>query len=363
MMQIIQDRRALHAIPEIGLDLPKTAAYVRNALAGLKCQTFAPLEHAVCAYFDFGADSTIAFRADMDALSVPEETGLPFASTHPGQMHACGHDGHTAILLELARRLNTKTKLSHNVLLIFQPGEETPGGARPICETGVLEKYKVFAIFGLHLWPGEEEGFVYTRANELMSRGSELSVNIYGKSTHISNAAAGIDATAAAVEFYNQCRQAEASLPPEIYRLLNFGMFNSGTVRNALSAHAQLEGSLRTFHDDVFEGLQKTVREIAANVEKQFGCTVQVNFSESYPAVMNDPDLTQRAYQAAPFRWLEKPSMASEDFAEYQLRVGGVFFFLSTGNTPALHATTFNFNEEILLKGADFFEQLAENFQ
>ena len=362
-MQIIRDRRALHAIPELGLELPKTAAYVRNALAGLKCRTFAPLEHAVCAYFDFGADNAIAFRADMDALPVAEETGLPFASTHPGQMHACGHDGHTAILLELARRLNEKTSLPHNVLLIFQPGEETPGGALPICETGVLEEYKVIAVFGLHLWPGQEEGFVYTRENELMSRGSELTVDIYGKSTHISNAAAGIDATAAAVEFYRQIRQAEASLPPEIYRLLNFGMFTSGTVRNALSAHARLEGSLRTFHDDIFEGLQKTVYEIAANVEKQFGCTVHVDFSESYPAVMNDPDLVQRAYRAVPFRHLEDPSMASEDFAQYQLRVGGVFFFLSTGNTPALHATTFDFNEEILLKGADFFEQLAENFQ
>ena len=188
-------------------------------------------------------------------------------------------------------------------------------------------------------------------------------MDIYGKSTHISNAAAGIDATAAAIAFYRQIRQAEASLPPEIYRLLNFGMFTSGTVRNALSAHARLEGSLRTFHDDIFEGLQKTVYEIAANVEKQFGCTVHVDFSESYPAVMNDPDLVQRAYRAVPFRHLEEPSMASEDFAQYQLRVGGVFFFLSTGNTPALHATTFNFNEEILLKGADFFEQLAENFQ
>ena len=362
-MQVIRDRRALHAIPELGLELPKTAAYVRTALQGLNCTIFSPLEHAVCAYFDFGADSSIAFRADMDALPVAEETGLPFASSHPGQMHACGHDGHTAILLELARRLSKKENLSHNVLLIFQPGEETPGGALPICQTGVLEQYGVKAVFGLHLWPGLEEGVVYTRENELMSRGSEVTVEIFGKSTHISNAAAGIDATAAAVEFYCQVRQAEAALPPEIYRLLNFGMFCSGTVRNALSAHAQLEGSLRAFHDDIFDTLQKKLYEIAARVETQFGCTIQLHLSESYPAVMNDPALVKRAYAAAPFRWLDKPSMASEDFAQYQLRTGGVFFFLGTGNTAALHATTFNFNEDILLKGADFFERLAENFQ
>ncbi len=362
-MQVFRDRQALHAIPELGLELPKTAAYVKNALKDLNCALSFPLEYAVCAFFDFGADHTIGFRADMDALPVSEETGLPFASTHPGQMHACGHDGHTAILLELARRLNRKTTLRHNVLLIFQPGEETPGGALPICESGILEKYNVTAVFGLHLWPGLEEGVIYTRENEMMSRGSELTVDIYGKSSHISRACDGIDATAAAMEFYRQVRQAETAMPAEIYRLLNFGMFHSGTVRNALSAHARLEGSLRAFHDDVFQQLQQTVYAIAADVQQQFGCTVHVSFSESYPAVMNDPDLVKRSYEAAPFRWLDRPSMASEDFAQYQKRTGGVFFFLGTGDTAALHATTFNFNEEILLKGADYFERLAENFQ
>ncbi|MBR5617451.1 MAG: amidohydrolase [Oscillospiraceae bacterium] len=362
-MQVILDRRALHAIPELGMELPKTAAYVKTALKDLNCQVFSPLEYAVCAYFDFGAPSAIAFRADMDALPITEETGLPFASTHEGQMHACGHDGHTAILLELARRLHTKNSLPHNVLLIFQPAEETTGGAEPICETGVLEQYGVKTVFGLHLWPGLEQGIVHTRENELMSRGSEVTVEIFGKSTHISNAAAGIDATAAAVEFYRQVRQAEAALPETVYRVLNFGMFTSGTVRNALSAYACLEGSLRAFRNEDFEGLQQTVYEIAAKVEAQFGCTVKIHYSESYPAVMNDPALVQRVYRAAPFRRLEKPSMASEDFAQYQLRTGGVFFFLGTGDTPALHATTFNFDEEILLKGADYFEQLAENFQ
>ena len=362
-MQIFRDRQALHTIPELGLELPKTAAYVKNALKDLNCTIFSPLDYAVCAYFDFGADSAIAFRADMDALPIEEETGLPYASTHTGQMHACGHDGHTAILLELARRLSKKESLPHNVLLIFQPGEETPGGALPICETGVLEKHGVNAVFGLHLWPGLEKGIVYTRENELMSRGSELTVDIYGKSTHIGNAAAGIDATAAAVEFYRQIRQVEMELPPEIYRVLNFGVFSSGTVRNALSAHARLAGSMRAFHDDTFDYLQQQVYAVAAKVEAQFGCRVQVTFGDGYPAVINDPALVARLRRTVSFRQLEKPSMTSEDFAEYQQLVPGVFFFLGTGDTSALHATTFNFDEEILLKGAEFFEKLAENFQ
>lgn len=362
-MQVVLDRRALHAIPELELNLPKTAAYLKNVLEPLKCTLTHPMGDAICAFFDFGKDDAIAFRADMDALPIPEETGLPFASQHKGVMHACGHDGHMATLLELARRLDKKENLPHNVLLIFQPGEESPGGAKPLCETGILEKHNVKAIFGLHLWPGLEKGVMHTREKELMSRGSELNVDIYGKSSHIGNAAAGIDSTAAAVEFYRQIRAAEAALPDNIFRLLNFGKFQSGTVRNALSAHAHMEGSLRAFDDETFNGLREKLFEIKEDVEGKFGCRVEIWMSEGYPAVMNDPEMVAQVQKIAPVKLLEKPSMTSEDFAEYQQLVPGVFFFLGTGDTAALHATTFNFDEEILLKGADFFEKLAENFQ
>ncbi len=362
-MQVIRDRRALHAIPELELELPRTAAYINHALEGLGCQVFCPLGSAVCAFFDFGAKDAIAFRADMDALPIAEETGLPFASTHPGRMHACGHDGHMATLLELARRLDRKEQLPHNVLLIFQPGEESPGGAKGLCETGLLEKHHVKAVFGLHIWPGLEKGVLHTRENELMSRGSELTVDIYGKSSHISNPTAGIDATAAAVEFYRRMRAAEAQLPPEIFRLLNFGKFESGTVRNALSAHAHMEGSLRAFQNEIFDGLKEQLYAIQADVEKEFSCQVTVHLAGGYPAVMNDPALVRQVQNIAAVKLLEKPSMTSEDFSEYQQRIPGVFFFLGAGDTAPLHATTFDFDEEILLKGADLFERLAEHFQ
>lgn len=362
-MDIINDRRALHQIPELELTLPKTAAYLKNVLEPLKCALTYPMGDAICAFFDFGKEDAIAFRADMDALPIPEETGLPFASKHPGIMHACGHDGHMATLLELARRLDKKENLPHNVLLIFQPGEESPGGAKPLCDTGILSKFNVKAIFGLHLWPGVEKGVMHTRHGGLMSRGSELNVDVYGKSSHIGNASAGIDATAAAVEFYRQMRAAEADLPDDVFRLLNFGKFESGTVRNAISAHAHMEGSLRAFDDETFFGLRDKLFVIKADVEAKFGCRIEMWMSEGYPAVSNDPEMVAQIQKIAPVKLLEKPSMTSEDFAEYQQLVPGVFFFLGTGDTSALHATTFNFDEEILLKGADFFEKLAENFQ
>ena len=157
-MTLIRDFYALHRIPELDCTLPKTYAYVKQSLYSLRCTITTPTEGSICAYFDFGRDDAVAFRADLDALPIQEDTGLSYTSLHAGQMHACGHDGHTAILLELARRLHQKRTLPHNVLLIFQPGEEQKGGAKLLCDSGILEKYKVRFIFGLHLWPKLSKG-------------------------------------------------------------------------------------------------------------------------------------------------------------------------------------------------------------
>ena len=362
-MQIIQDRRALHRIPELCLNLPKTMEYLKNSMSGLHCTVFSPMESALCAFYDFGADHAIAFRADCDALPISEKNDIAYASTHEGAMHACGHDGHMAILLELARRLSGKEKLAHNVLLIFQPGEESPGGAEPLCATGILEKYNVQAIFGLHLWPGLEKGTVFSRENELMSRGSELTVDVYGKSSHIARSDRGIDALAGAVAFYSRMIALEKRLPKNIYRLLNFGKFHSGTARNAISGHTHMEGSLRAFQSEVFDRLRDGLYAIKEEVEQETGCRITVLLDGGYPSVMNPPELCRRVKAAAPYAELAEPSMTSEDFSWYQQYVPGMFFFLGLGDTPALHADNFNFDESILTKGADFFEALAENFQ
>lgn len=147
MKTLSEDRRALHASGD-RRRLPETAAYLRGALAEMPCTLLAPWEDAVCAYFDLGKDETVAVRSDMDALPVTERTGLPFASAHPGRMHACGHDGHMAMVLGLARRLAAgEVRPQRNVLLIFEPAEETTGGAAPICATGLLERYHVTRVF------------------------------------------------------------------------------------------------------------------------------------------------------------------------------------------------------------------------
>jgi len=298
----------------------------------------------------------------MDALPIDEKTGAAYASTHPGQMHACGHDGHMAILLELARRLSKRKRLGRNVLLVFQPAEEATGGAKPICDTGVFQEYRVEAIFGLHLWPGLEKGRIFSRVGGMMSRSAELDVDIYGKSAHIGRSWEGIDSMEAASVFLQKAYELERRVPADIPRLLKFGHLQSGTVRNAISAHTRMEGGLRAFSDEVFFGLRDKLLEIAGEVEEQFGCTVKVHTSNGYPAIDNPPQLHDRVRSIVPFDHLEEPSMTTEDFSWYQRYLPGMFFFLGLGESPALHSNNFDFDESVLQVGADFFEKIAEGW-
>lgn len=359
-MQIINDRRALHRIPELDRTLPKTLAYLKGQLEGLGCQVFSPMEGALCAFFDFGAEKAIAFRSDADALPITERSEKDYASTHPGRMHACGHDGHMAIALELARRLRRKERLAVNVLIVFQPAEETTGGAKDLCDTGVFLNYNIEAIFGLHLWPGVPAGQIFSRRCEMMSRSCEVTVEVTGRSAHIAKAWEGVDAMAAAVEFYRQAREAEATLPKEVFRILNFGRFQSGAVRNAIAGSAVLEGSLRAFQDEVFFSLQDRLRQIADSVAHDTGCAVRVRMNDGYPAVLNPDGLYDKVRELVPFHELAAPSMITEDFSWYQRSVPGMFFFLGTGDSPALHSDDFDFDETVLLRGAEFFEKIAE---
>ena len=361
-MQIIQDRRELHKIPELDCTLPKTIAYLEQALSALKCQVFSPMEGALCAYFDFGAPKSIAFRAEMDALPIQERTRLPFASLHKGVMHACGHDGHMAILLELARRLDQKEKLARNVLLVFQPSEETTGSAKALCATKVFKKYSVEAIFGLHLWPGLDNGVVYSRKNEMMARSCEVRVEISGRATHITRADQGMDALAAGVDFYRRVLALEGALPKTVLRTLNFGKFQSGSACNVLSDSTVLEGSLRTFQDDIFYSLRAGMVSAGKTVERASGCTVSVSMNEGYPTLVNPTKLYNKVKELVDFRELGQPCLITEDFAWYQQSLPGMFFFLGVGETSVLSADDFNFDESVLEKGADFFQTLAESF-
>ena len=358
-------RRELHRIPELENQLPETCAYVKGQLQGLHCRITEPVQGAVCAFFDEGKEDAIAFRADMDALPITEQTGLPFASAHPGKMHACGHDGHTAMLLGLARIIEQKRgTLPHNVLLVFQPAEENPGGARLLCESGIFEACRVRCIFGFHLWPKLPKGEIYTRPGPLMAKSSEITLHARGKSVHISRYAEGADSIWAAGSFLRRVYEMErAEFPPEVPRLLRFGRIEGGRIRNAVAAETVLEGSLRAFTLEDFDKLKNRCQEITAEVGRETGCTMELAFSEGYPPVTNDAGLLARINAqlgAAAPKLYEGVALTTEDFAWYQQFLPGVFLFLGVGDTEELHSARFTFDESVLERGLALYEKLLE---
>ena len=362
MEQIILDRRALHRIPELDKDTPKTLAYLQNSLSGLKCKVFSPCQSALCAYFDFGADSAVAFRSDTDALPLMEDNDTDYVSTHPGKMHACGHDGHMAILLELARRLDKLQSCKNNVLLVFQPAEESGGGAKDICETGVFTEYNARAIFGLHVWAGMEKGSLWSCPGPMMIRSSSMKIDVYGQSVHVSEAYLGKDAMAAGMEIHRRIMALDHRLPPETKRLIKIGKFHSGTVGNAVAEYTEIRGTLRAYEDDLYFSLREQIYAICKHVEEETGCTVKVDIGEGYPAVWNPEDLYEQVCKLAPIRYMPKPSMGAEDFSWYQRYLPGLFIFMGVGAAPAAHSTDFDFDDSVLVHGADYFQTLAEQF-
>jgi hippurate hydrolase len=353
----------LHQIPELGFELPKTIAYVEHVLAPLNCEVTHPAQSSVCAFFDAGKPDTVAFRADMDALPIQEATGAEYASVHAGRMHACGHDGHMSLLLALAGVADKRLpELPHNVLLIFQPAEETTGGAKAISESGILERYNTACIFGMHLWPELPFGQVWTRPGAVMAQTGIVHVEIDGKSVHVARAKEGFDALYAGVEFLHSVYEtAEAIAPTDEKRLLKFGCMQSGTAENALSAHTTVFGTIRTFSAGMRERMLDALHRTADQVSKKTGCRIFVSVTEGYPPVINEKGLYSRVIahlkEETP-QVLDEPYLTGEDFSFYQSRVPGVFFLLGTGGSAPLHAADFDFDEAVLVNGLRLYERL-----
>lgn len=363
MLPVVEYRRALHRIPELDNQLPETCAYVSACLERFGLTAFSPIPGSVCAFVDAGRAETAAFRADMDALPVEEPAGLPFASVHPGRMHACGHDGHTAMVLALAEYAAAhREDLPRNALFLFQPAEETTGGAERVCGTGMLEVHQVTRVFGLHLWPHLEAGKVFSRPGPLMARSNEVTVTITGKSVHLSRAEQGLDALTAGAEYLRRVYAAVEALPPSELRVLRFGKMVSGTVRNAVSGETVLEGSLRTYREETWALCHEVLDRTGREIEAETGCRVALHLNEGNPAVWNHEELYAAVCaglgDAAPWL-LEAPVLAAEDFSYYQKAAPGVFFFLGIGPSPELHAREFCFDDEAVLpRGVEFLTRL-----
>lgn len=364
LARTVRRRRELHQIPEIRLDNPKTAAFLKKELdPAWQIIPFEASGTSFGAFLDCHKEKTLAFRTDTDALPIAEKTGLPFESRHAGRMHACCHDGHMSTLLLCAERiLENKEKLNHNILLLFQSGEESPGGAKGICESGIFQKKNVEAVFGMHLWPSLPKNQSYFLPGPMMAMVSELDIEITGRSAHAAAHQDGIDAMNCAARLILAFEEIEKQIPEEAGRILFLGEMQAGSVRNAVAAHASLKGTLRALSEDVFVDLQKRVQKALQQLEEETGCTISIEYSSGYPVVVNDAVLTERLLEAHPeYHRLEHPVMISEDFAWYQKEVPGVFLFHGTGTGIPLHADTCDFDESICLGAADVFCDIAFN--
>ncbi len=358
---LIRHRRALHRIPELMYDLPETQKYVRNALADLHCTVTSVATSGLLAFFDAGKPETALFRSDMDALPVTENTKNDFPSSHPGRMHACGHDGHMAMLLAFAAWVDENIHaLPRNVLLAFQPAEESGGGGEQIVQSGCVEKYSVTRAFAIHVEPNLPVGTVASRPGPLMARASEILLDIEGKAGHAAIPGAGNDALAAAVDFVYGAYRAEAEMPAEKPHRMKFCQLQSGNSTNVIADVAHVKGTIRTFSDVDFAHMKGKMIALSRKAEETYGVTCHLIIKDGYPAVINDEALFDAASARMKIDLIPEASFLGEDFSYYGRKVPAVLFRVGLGTHIPLHAATFDFDERALVTGVELYRMLAE---
>ena len=360
--RLIQRRRALHQIPELGFDLPMTQAYLLEQAAawGVPLETVAGC--GLAAYFDFGRPDTALFRSDMDALPVDEPPGCPFASRYQGRMHACGHDGHMAMLLALGDQLSLGGTAPRNALLVFQPAEESGGGGREIAHSGLLERRQVSRAYALHVEPMLPAGVLSSRPGPFMARSSEVHLKVIGRSAHAARSAEGRDALQAAARFVSLAMDREQAMDPDAPRLLKFGLLKSGTAVNIIAGEALVGGTMRTFDPQIFQQMSRMLAQCAQEVGERYGVEARLTIDAGYPALINDPALYQEAQDLLSGFSLVRapqPSLLAEDFSFYGERLPILMLHLGLGTGHPLHAREFTLNEDALEVGANALIRLA----
>lgn len=369
---VIKNRRALHKIPETALNEFKTQKYLKDYLISIGLNPQEICETGLYVYIE-GKDieNCIAFRSDIDALNILEENEIDFVSEHKGQMHACGHDGHMATLLGFAKYLTTIQPLEKSVLLIFQPAEEAPGRAREICQSGLLQKYSVKEIYGMHLFPELPEGTLGCRAGAFFAQPTCFHNKVIGKSGHGAMPHKGIDALQAFTKIVDAYQTIiSRNFSPFDTTALTIGKFQGGTAFNILPEVVEYWGTLRTFSQENTDFAIKRMREIHRGIEIAYNVKIEEEIEVMYPPVMNDSKLYERFLNSmGDLTCVEyEPLAIAEDFSYYQREVPGLFVLLGTRNeekgfTQALHNCKFNFDEKVLLKGIEMFAKIYHNFK
>ena len=367
---IVSLRREIHREPELGFDTKKTAEKVLDALEGLPLEVETGLaENGIVATLKGeGGGPTVALRADMDALPIQEETDLPFASEEDGKMHACGHDGHTSMLVGAVRALSQdhlRERLNGSVKFIFQPAEEGGGGGRVMVEEGVAES--VSSIFALHLWPGLPFGKAATKAGPIMAAADAFEMRVKGKGGHGAMPHLTTDAVAIAAQIVTALQTiVSREVNPVAPAVLTVGEIEAGFAFNIIPETARLGGTVRTLDADLRKQIPKRMEELARGIARGMRGDAELDYRFSYPVARNDADAAQFALGVIGELFGEEnvveltdSSMGAEDFAFFLEHVPGAFIWLGVGDVSGLHTPKFAFDEEILPQGSALLAALA----
>ncbi|OZV11458.1 N-acyl-L-amino acid amidohydrolase [Tissierella sp. P1] len=367
---IINWRRELHQIPEIGLDLPKTAKFIMDELDNMNIEYHTLVNGNAIVGLIKGKEEgkTIGLRADTDALPVKEKTGLEFASNN-GCMHACGHDGHTAILLGVAKVLNeNKDKFKGNIKLLFQPGEEYPGGAKPMIEEGALENPKVDAVMGLHLGNlGKEipKGKIGVSYGIMMAAVDVMYIKINGKGSHGAYPHQSIDPIVTASEIVLALQTIiSREVDPVEPAVVSVTRIDGGFNHNIIPDSVEIQGTIRTVNEETRQRISRRIEEIVKGVTLAHGASYEIDYEFCYPALINSEEFTKGFVESAKkiipeedIVEMKSPVMGAEDMSFFLQRVPGTFFYLSNmaeidGEFHPHHNPKFDIDEGQMWKGA-----------
>ncbi len=367
-------RRWMHRNPELGFDCHKTAAYVADRLREFgvdEVHEGIATTGIVAVIEGRGAGPTIGLRADMDALPIDEATGAEHASEVPGTMHACGHDGHTAMLLGAAKYLAETRNFCGRAALIFQPAEEHGGGGEVMVREGIMDRFGITRVFGLHNAPLHAEGQFYTTPGPIMAAVDEYEVVVTGKGGHAAWPHEAADPIPAAVAMMQAIQTiVSRNLDPTGDLVVSVNRMRAGTANNIIPPEAAFSGTIRSFDGDVRAMVFRRLEEIVAGHAAAYGVSARIAFDEGYPATVNDAEAVAfAAGVAAEIVGADRvatdagPEMGAEDFAYMLQARPGAYVFLGQGDTAFCHHPAYDFNDEIAPIGASFFARLVEQAQ
>lgn len=367
-------RRHLHTIPELSFDCPKTAGFIAERLRefGVDALHEGIAQTGIVAIIQGqGEGPTIGLRADFDALPITEDTGLDYASLHPGKMHACGHDGHTTMLLGAARYLAETRNFAGRVALIFQPAEEAGGGAGVMVDEGIMDRFNISQVYALHNAPGFDAGAFYTNPGPLMAAVDTFHVHIQGVGGHGAMPHESRDPVMAACGI---AMAIQTIVSRNHYALddlvVSVTQIHTGTVDNVIPDKAYLNGTVRTFDPRVQQMVMERMQAIVDGQAASYGVQARLDYEIGYPATVNDAKKATFAAEVAGEVAGENRvvaeagrEMGAEDFAYMLQARPGAYLFLGQGEGAGLHHPKYNFNDEVAPVGASFFARLVERAQ